>query len=250
MTISNPIQPTLQKPVPPDLRTLLTSLGFEIKKQINCIRIGNIQSFNAANQTAVVQIAQQQITSISPVGVATLQPFAPLLSVPVYFPSGGGYTLTFPIAAGDECIVLFNDRELDNWKLQGGVNSYPSTPRIHDLADGVCLVGFRSFPRSLGSVSTDTTQLRSDDGTTYVEVAGGGIVNVVAPTSINLNSPIVNIEGVINVHNVNSATNSCNITGTIVASGDVQSNSGGHKLNTHVHSGVQTGGGDTGGPVG
>jgi hypothetical protein len=241
--------PSFQQIIPPSLRDLLDGLKYEIFRDLNCARPGVIQSFNAALQEATVQIAIQQVVAISPTGVQTIQSYPVLASVPVYFPSGGGFTLTFPVSPGDECLVIFNDRQIDNW-LTSGAGNAPSVPRLHDLSDGVALVGLRNNTRALGGVSTNTAQLRSDDGTTYVEVAGGGIVNVVAPTQINLNSPIVNIAGVINVQNENSVTNSCTINGTIIATGDVQSDNGGHKLNTHLHSSVQSGDDDTGGPVG
>ena len=280
--MTEPNQPTLQNPAKPDLRSLLTALGLESRKQVNCARIGIIQSFNPANQTVTVQVAQQQVLSTSPEGVQNLAPFPPLVSVPVFFPCGGGFTLTFPIAPGDECLVIFNDREIDNWLLSGGDQTTPTTARIHDMADGMAFVGFRSFPRSLNPIiSTSSTQLRSDDGKTYVEVADGGIVNAVAPVSINLTAPQVNvnasnsfnvntatenttatrainhttptetISGIIDVQNVNGSSSPCVITGAIKATGDIIAGSGSTNtsLQNHVHSGVQTGSGDTGPPV-
>lgn len=249
MSINPPIQPTQQQKVPPDWRVLFDALGMEFGKQINCARPGIIQSFDPSTCTASIQIAQQQVTSIQPDGTETLAPFAPLEKVPVAFPGGGGFTLTFPVAAGDECILLFNDREIDNWYLTGQVAA-PTSPRLHDFSDAVALVGLRSKPRALGGISATTTQLRSDDGTTYVEIAAGSLVNVVAPTEINLTSPIVNIAGVINVQNTGGAPTPCNVSGSIVATGDVKSAAGAHSLSTHVHGGVTPGGGDTGGPIG
>ena len=54
-------QPTLQSPAKPDLRSLLTALGLESRKQVNCARIGIIQSFNPANQTVTVQVADTDV---------------------------------------------------------------------------------------------------------------------------------------------------------------------------------------------
>lgn len=164
-----PVNPSMQNPVPPDFRTILAALGLETSKQINCARVGIVQSFNGANATAVVQLAQQQVISVSPAGLRTLESISPLLQVPVYTLGGGGVTVTFPIAAGDECLVIFNDRELDNWLLNGGITT-PSTPRIHDFSDGLCFVGFRSFPRSLGNVSASEAQLRTDNGLSFVGI--------------------------------------------------------------------------------
>lgn len=166
--------PTYKKPIPPNLQTLLAALKREIKKEINCAKVGVIQSFDAATQTAVIEIAQLQVTSISADGTQTLSPYPLLANVPVYFPAGGGFTMTFPIAAGDECLVVFNDRQIDNW-LANGAGLAPTIGRIHDLSDGFAYVGVRSAPRALADVSTTAAQLRSDDGDTLVEVSSGKI---------------------------------------------------------------------------
>jgi protein gp138/GpV-like protein with Apex motif len=247
--MTDPFIPTKQNPVPPDLRSLFTSLGFEIKKQINCARPGIVQSFNSGNATAIVQIAQQQVTSVSPAGVRTLAAFSPLVEVPVYTMGGGGVTVTFPIAAGDECIVLFCDREIDNWLQSGGTDTAPTTPRLHDLADGIALVGIRSFPRSLSGYSANSAQLRSDDGTVTIDLnPSTQKISLISPTEILLNAPAVVITGTIDVQNDGVSSTPCIINGSITATGDIVS--GTISLQSHVHTGVQSGGDDTGGPVG
>lgn len=224
------LQPTLKQRHEPDLPALLAALKQDIMKSINCVRIGVIQSFNAADQTVTVKIAQQQITSVSATGVRTIAEYPLLVQVPVQFPSGGGFTLTFPIAAGDECLVLFNDRELDNWFFSGA-GKEPTTARLHDLSDGIAIVGIRNNTRSLAGVSAATTQLRSDDGTTYVEIASGGIVNIVAPTGCNIVGNVI-------------------LTGNLGVSGEITDENGNHSLSTHIHGGVTTGSGNTGAPIG
>lgn len=168
------INPTLQRTNPPTLQNLLDALAREISKDINCARVGVIQSFSAADQTVTVKIAQQQVTSIAPDGTRTLAEYPLLLKVPVYFPSGGGCTMTFPLATGDECLVIFNDRQLENWRLSGS-GLPPTNGRTHDLSDGIAFVGIRSNPRALADVSTTDMQIRSDDGLTYISLTSGKI---------------------------------------------------------------------------
>ena len=45
---------------------------------------------------------------------------------------------------------------------------------MHDLSDGFAVVGFRSKPRVLSNVSTTAAQLRTDDGSTFVEINASG----------------------------------------------------------------------------
>ena len=186
------VNPTYLAPAQLTLSKLLESFRHDLMKNLNAVKIGIIQSFNPILQEAVVAIAFQRVTSIAPDGTETIANFPLLLNVPVYFPGGGGFTLTFPVSKGDECIILFNDCQIDNWIINGQIIP-PTVGRVHDLSDGIALVGVRNNTRALANVSITTTQLRSDDGATYVEVAGGGITNIIAPTAINLTAPTVNI---------------------------------------------------------
>lgn len=151
---------------------------------------GVIDSFDASSQTCVVQPAIK-IPVRANDGTVTTAALPPLVDCPVQFPSGGNCTLTFPVAPGDECLIVFASRSVDAWWQSGGVQEQPAL-RMHDLSDGFALLGFRSRPRALAGVSGGSTQLRSDDGSTYIDlnptlkkvriVAPGGF-DVVAPLS-------------------------------------------------------------------
>ena len=152
---------------------------------------GIIQSFNAAQQTVVVQPAIRAVVfDIN--GQPTNVTLPLLLDCPAQFPGGGGYTLTFPVAIGDECLVVFSSRCIDAWWQSGGVQNQ-AVMRMHDLSDGFALLGFRSVPRALANISASATQLRSDDGATFVEVGAGEIT--LKAGQINLQGPVVQTGG-------------------------------------------------------
>lgn len=158
-----------------------------------------------------------------PDGTFTPRDLPVLQDVPVQFPGGGGGTLTFPVAVGDECLVVFSSRGIDHWWQNSGVQE-PATPRMHDLSDGFALLGFRSKPRALSGVSTSTVQLRADDGGTLVELdPAGQVVRIVAPGKVRLETPLLEVTGDVKA-------------GTV-------------SLQSHKHSGVQAGGAQTGVPV-
>lgn len=220
------IKPTPKKPSPPSQTDLLDATIRQVKKELNCVKIGVIQSFDADKQEVTVKIAQTQVTSIDKDGTRTLADYPLLMRCPVFFPSGGGLTLTFPIAAGDECIVLFNDRQLDNW-LTSGAGLPPTIGRLHDISDGIALVGLRSNPRALNDVSTTDVELRNDEGTVKFSFGAGGAVNIIAPGGVNIVAPQVTV------------------TGDVIAGSMSETIS----LLDHIHSGVVPGGGNTGEPV-
>uniref|UniRef100_C6BBR5 Phage protein Gp138 N-terminal domain-containing protein n=1 Tax=Ralstonia pickettii (strain 12D) TaxID=428406 RepID=C6BBR5_RALP1 len=205
---------------------------------------GIIQSFNAGAVTATVQLAIKGIVH-APDGSAQFVNMPLLVDVPVHFPRGGGCTLTFPVAKGDECLVVFAARCIDGWWQSGGVQA-PIDPRIHDLSDGFAFVGFFSQATKIGGISTSTAQLRSNDGSTYVEVdPAGKVVNCVAPNGMTLTTPSVTVTGTIAVKNAGGASTACAINGKTQFTGQVFAN--GHRIDeTHTHNGVQPGSGNTG----
>ena len=147
---------TPQLPIPePDLRALLQQFKLEIFASLNCHQWGVIKGFNSTKQTVTVQIAVTRQVPVDQGGQAAYQSKAyPLLvDVPVFIPSGGAGYLTFPITAGDICLVLFNDRDFDQFWATGNIQD-PNSGRMHDLSDGLAIVGFRTAAHPLASYDT------------------------------------------------------------------------------------------------
>ncbi|WP_221775428.1 Gp138 family membrane-puncturing spike protein [Pseudomonas sp. MSSRFD41] len=203
---------------------------------------GIIQSFNAAAMTCVVQPAIQSfVTDDNGAMVLTNLPL--LTDCPVQFPAGGGCTLTFPVVAGDECLVVFASRCIDSWWQSGGIQAQAEL-RMHDLSDGFALLGFRSQPRVIGGISLQAVQLRSDDGQAFVEInptthavnaTTSGPASVSAQGGITLTAPLVTINGDVKVN------------GKVDTTGDVKA--GTISLQLHKHTGVTPGSGTSGGPT-
>lgn len=213
---------------------------------------GIVVSFDSEALTCQVQpTIKAQVQQ--PDGSVVTEPLPLLVDCPVQFPAGGNCTLTFPVAPGDECLVVFASRCIDAWWQSGGVQEQAEL-RMHDLSDGFVLLGFRSRPRALAGVSGGSTQLRSDDGATYIDlnptlqkvkiVAPGGF-DVVAPLSTF--SAAVTITGLLTFVGgmVGSAASGAAavFNGVIQYIGQVFAN-GKRVDDTHTHSDPQ--GGNTG----
>lgn len=195
---------------------------------------GIVQSVTVSGGVPVasVQLAIKGYDS-NPDGTRTFHDIPILPHCPIVFPRGGGYSMTFPIKKGDECMVQFASRSLDEW-WQTGKGQPPYDFRKHDLSDGVCFVGLTSRAKPLSGISTSTAQFRSDDGATMVELdAAGHAVRIVGSGGITLDGPV-------------HATGAITADSTITAKGDVKA--GSISLQSHKHSGVQPGSGMTGGP--
>lgn len=122
------------------------------------------------------------------------------VDVPVVFPRGGGFSLTFPIAAGDEVLLIFASRCIDGWWSQGGVQNQIDQ-RMHDLSDAFAIPGPWSQKTKITGAMTGA-QLRSSDGATVVEVAAGKVTLTAAQVLIN--SADVQITGASLKHNGHS----------------------------------------------
>lgn len=170
-----------------DMSTAVSMATKANQAQIWTALPGIIQSFNAGAMTAEVQPALQGVLSDPKSGASSSVNMPLLVDCPVVFPSGGGITLTLPIKASDECLVIFASRCIDAWWQNGGIQP-PMVYRMHDLSDGFALPGIRSQPRALSGMSGSTAQLRSDDGSTLIELdPTAKKINLVAPGGIYLN---------------------------------------------------------------
>lgn len=183
---------------------------------------GIVQSYDAITNTCVVQPAIKGLVRAADGATSWVQ--LPLFQdVVVHFPGGGGLALTFPLAQGDEVLVIFSSRCIDAWWQSGGIQQQAEL-RMHDLSDGFAIPMVWSVPNVLPNISTTTTQLRNQAGTAYIELTPAGVINIVAPGGLNVN-------------------------GEIIATGEVIAKSS-HTVSAHVHGGVTTGAGSTGGPTG
>lgn len=114
----------------------------------------------------------------------------PLLpDVPVCFARGGGLSITHPIQAGDECLVIFASRCIDAWWQSGGVQP-PMENRKHDLSDGFAIFAPQSQPNRLSNVATDAVQIRTDDGEALIELTRSMRVNIKS-SRVKLDAPSV-----------------------------------------------------------
>jgi hypothetical protein len=112
---------------------------------------------------------------------------------PVYFPSGGGFTLSFPVAAGDECLLVFSERAIDMWwqngiKLTKNGAQLPSEYRTHDLSDAFVFVGISSQAHMPSGLATDAVELRANDGSSKVSIDQSGNVTINAAGSVTVSA--------------------------------------------------------------
>lgn len=212
---------------------------------------GVVQSYDPKKKTCTVQPAIQARITNAVTGAHTWVDLPLLLDCPVFFPSGGGCTLTFPITKGDECLVVFSCRCIDEWWVKGGTKNKQITLRMHDLSDGFAFVGVSSNTQVQPQLNTSSVQLRSNDGKSYIELnpksgditvsAQGGpgrtaTVGITAASSITITSGT----------RIDIIAPEVGIVGKLSVSGDTDisgrlSNNGVNVGDSHVHGKVKVG---------
>lgn len=123
---------------------------------------GRVTRYDAATQEADVQpIPRVRYTAES--GEAVVEDLPVVPSVPVIFPGGGGFTVTFPISVGDTVLLVFSGASMDKWLTANTDDSLdPETHARHSLADAVAIPGLKNFRRPRSSAPTDHVRIGID----------------------------------------------------------------------------------------
>lgn len=170
----------------PSLKDLLDLLKKDIFLSLSAHHIAAVQSFDPVKQTVSATILYKKtfmkFNPVANIYEPLLVDYPILVDCPVIFLGGGTCSLTFPIAQGDECLILFNDRALDTW-FQGGQSKALPSGRLHSFSDGIALVGLRSLAHSLPSVDANRAVLQN--GTTMVGVGADKVKVANQTTTLN-----------------------------------------------------------------
>lgn len=129
-------------------------------RQVRVALPGRVESYDAKTCQADVQplIMEAQPQPDGSLKTALL-PVVP--HVPVLFVGGGGSRLTFPVKAGDTCMLVFSSSSLDRWLALGGEVD-PQDDRHHHLTDAIAIVGLDDFA-SVKPAHATATVLEGDD---------------------------------------------------------------------------------------
>ena len=145
---------------------------------------------------------------------------AQLSNIPVFRFGGGGFFIRFPVKAGDFGWLKATDRDMSLIMQRGGLEDWPNTLRQHSFSDGMF------FPDTLKSwvidgANADALVIQSLDGSVCVSLHSG---------KVKIEATDIEVVG------------NMSVTGTMT-------NNGVNIGSSHVHSGVQSGTSNTGGPL-
>ena len=124
---------------PLTLMDLMQSVKSDVMQSMFCVQLGTIQAYDNLKNTAKITINFKK-----QFGNGKVVNYPPLEDCPVFTLYGGNASISIPIKKGDQCIILFNDRNIDNWYANGSTG-VPADVRCHNIADGIAIVGVRNL---------------------------------------------------------------------------------------------------------
>ena len=210
--------------------------------QLRVATIATVVSFDEATQTVSVQPNVQEIMTPGDDAVPIAVTLPQLDDVPICMMRAGGWSLTLPIAAGDECIVIFADACIDAWFQHGGTQPQMDKRR-HDLSDAIAIFGVWNQTRVLSAYSTSGASLRSDDGSVSIALSEGTVTIQAATVNVSAQNATVQAttKAVIEAPEVDLTA-----TSKLTISGNGQTTIDGAAFANHTHSGGTLTGGLTG----
>ena len=198
---------------------------------------GIVQSYNGTSAVVKPALPKQLANG------DTL-PAPQIVQVPVCFPvgMGGKAQITVPLTAGDDVILHFSERSLENWL--NGSDSAPDDPRQFDLSD--CFASPVLRP-TVGGADPENVSMMFGKGS--IKIAPSGEITVNSPR-MTINAPLYFTKGIAGSGDIEGQTMQMNgpmkFVGNAQFDGGSVTHNGKDIGNTHKHSGVQTGGGNTG----
>lgn len=158
-----------------DLEYLLEEYRRDLMLSFNCHGVAVVESFDAGKQTVRASMAYQK-TFYDQTNTGKfeerLESYPVLIDCPAVVLKGGAFSLKMPIKKGDECLVIFNDRSIDQW-FSTGSNKRLDSNRLHAFNDAIVLVGLSSSPKALSGYENDKVVL--GDGTHDLSLGGGSV---------------------------------------------------------------------------
>lgn len=217
----------------PDLARLLESVGRTLSAQFKCHRVGRITAFNDDTLTCNVKLLDKFIFN------DTEQDYVEFTGIPLLIYATETAGLTLGNVVGSECLVHFNDTDIDNWLLTGEAYA-PNSLRRHDFNDG--FVELRPFDHlAAQKITYDNEGVVLYNNNTKVQLKDDGSAVITNGSAvITLSGGNITITGNVTI------SGDLTVNKTITATTDVKTNNISLKQHTHTGGTID---GNTGAPI-
>lgn len=225
-------------------KTLIDTIG----QLTRCAMPGIIKSFDPIKQYATVQLTIAELVR-QPDGSRVPTEVPLIQDVPVLLPGGHDWFITFPNLVGCECLVIFADLCISAWATHGmdtdaggkTIARKQERERRHSLSDGFCILAPRSQPNTIQNYSSSSMEIRNAARNILIQLTSSPsqVEITVNGTTMIVDSTGMTVQGNLTVTGTITGQSTMSVQGATI---------GGKAFGTHVHTGVQTGGGTSGPP--
>lgn len=235
--------------IDPDFTYAMSVFGNSIQYDLNCHRVGKIVKFNPDDLTCDVELLELKPTQ------NRLDKYALIQGLPLLIDGGIDTNLTFGDVTGAECLVHFNDRDIDSW-FDTGESYMPNSKRMHDFSDGfVSLRPHNKYDKI--EYEVDGTVLHK--GKSKIKLTSQGIEVSVAGVPATQDQPAqegcvftligntATLKGNLIVNGNTTVNGNINASGTIMGQTDVIAGTISGKTHTHTSASA---GNPTSAPIG
>lgn len=189
---------------------------------LNTMFLGVITAVRAGGTGGSMTVsAQPLIATVDANGDA--QPAVSYVELPYQRIQAGAAALICDPVVGDIGVFVCAKRDISGIRNGARAAQVPASWRQFDLADAVMVA-----------------TIHTGAPTTYIHLQQDGTIAIKAPASVTVTAPRTVVAGDVEI------TGNVKVTGNLTVTGT--SNTGGINLNSHVHGGVEPGGGTTAGP--
>ncbi len=170
---------------------------------------GQVVTFDGTLQTVSVQPSLKVLFQGNP--VPQLLPI--IEDVPIVYPGGGNWFVTFDILPGHTVLLIFAERSIANWANLGGIADPQSTRKNH-LSDAIAIPGVLPTPTALKPpVDAAALTLRNLANTSVVRLKDTDIEIAIPTGSIKAGPSEIEVSTGPGAIKLNTATGQADING-------------------------------------
>jgi len=211
----------------PDLGLTLNYLAEKLSDKFKCHRVGKIKKINTDRLTVDVELLDKGVYKGNTFDITELA------DMPLLINGGINSSLTFGNIVGCECLVHFNDTDIDNWYSTGEAYE-PNTGRQHDMSDGFVELRPYSLPKK---IAYDLSGVVLNNGAIKIRLLDDGTLEITNGSAImKMEGNKITITGDIEMTGDFSITGKIDATGNITSESDCISGTISGKAHTHTDS--------------
>lgn len=141
-----------------------------IYETVNTSIPGEIIAFDNKTQTCTVKPCIRRLF-VDDGGQKKTFDYPKVFECPVFFPysTTSGFSMTYPVSPGDQCLIIFSQKSLDNWLRFGSVQDPAESDfsRCLSMNDAIVLVGLIPSPSVIQKFNDQGIEIRNKTRDVY-----------------------------------------------------------------------------------